>query len=79
MEEFVIKNNYFEFNWNVKKQISGTTIGYKFATPYACIFMDQVENEFLKTQKHKPLVWFRYIEDVIFTWTHVKEKLSLFL
>ena len=41
--------------------------------------MDQVENEFLKTQKHKPLVWFRYIDDVIFTWTHVKEKLSLFL
>ena len=41
--------------------------------------MDQVESEFLKTQKHKPLVWFRYIDDVIFTWTHVKEKLSLFL
>ena len=41
--------------------------------------MDQVETEFLKTQKHKPLVWFRYINDFFFIWTHGKETLSLFL
>ena len=33
--------------------------------------MDQVEIEFLETQKQKPLVWFRYI--------HGNEKPSLFL
>ena len=58
MAEFVLKNNYFEFNEKVKKQISGTAIGTKFAPPYACTFMDTVETEFLKTQRHKPLVWF---------------------
>ena len=36
--EFVLKNNYFEFNSSVKHQISGTTIGTKFAPPYACIY-----------------------------------------
>ena len=41
--------------------------------------MDQVEIEFLKTQKHKPLVWFCYIDDVFIIWTNEKEKLSLFL
>ena len=56
MTEFVLKNNYFEFNGKVGKQISGTATGTKFAPPYACIFMDQVETEFLKTQKHKPVV-----------------------
>ena len=35
--------------------------------------------EFLETQKHKPLVGFRYIDDVFFHWTHDKENLSLFL
>ena len=41
--------------------------------------MDQVETEFLKMQKHTPLVWFHYIDNVFFIWTHGKEKLSLFL
>ena len=62
------------------KKISGTVIVTKFAPPYACIFMDQVETEFLETPKDKLLVWFfRYIDDVFFIWTHGKEKFSLFL
>ena len=43
MARFVLENNYFEFNGDVKKQISGTAIGTKFAPPYACIFMDDLE------------------------------------
>ena len=34
MTESVLKNNYFEFNSNVKHQLSGTAIGTKFAPPY---------------------------------------------
>ena len=79
MTEFVLKNNYFEFNGKVKTQIWRTAIGTKFAPPYAFIFMDQVETEFLKTQEHKPLVCFRYIDDVFFIWTQGKEMHSLFL
>ena len=78
MAEFVLKNNYFEFNGKVKQQLSGTAIGAKFAPPYTCIFMDQVETEFLESQVHKPLVWFQYIDDVFFIWTHGQEKLRLF-
>ena len=29
-------------------------------------------------QKHKPIVWLRYTDDVVFIWTHGKEKFSLF-
>ena len=43
MAKFVLQNNYFEFNGETKQQISGTAIGTKFAPPYACIFMGQVE------------------------------------
>ena len=32
-----------EFNGGVKRQKSGTAIGTKFAPPYACIFIDEVE------------------------------------
>ena len=51
MAEFVLKNNYFKFSDKVYQQISGIAAGTKFAPPYACIFMDQVESKFLQTQK----------------------------
>ena len=79
MAEFVLKNNYFEFNGECKQQISGTAIGTKFAPPNACIFMDQVETQFLQRQQFQPFVWFRYIDDIFFIWTHGEEHLELFL
>ena len=79
LAKFVLQNNYFEFNGEIKQQISGTDIETKFAPPYACISMDHVESEFLKTQQHQPLVWFRYIDDIFFIWTHGQEKLEGFL
>ena len=79
MLEFVLNNNYFEFNSNVKQQLSGTAIGTKCAPPYACIFMDKVETDFLESQKLKPMVWFRYINDIFFIWTHGEQELQRFL
>ena len=78
MARFVLEN-YFEFNGDVKKQISGTAIGTKFAPPYACIFMDDLETKFLQSQSLQPLVWFRYIDDIFFIWTHGNDKLEKFL
>ena len=79
MAEFVLKNNYFEFNGHVKQQISGTAIDTKFAPAYACIFTDDVESKFLETRSLQPLISFRYIDDVFFIWTHGEEKLQLFI
>ena len=56
MVEFALKNNFFEFDSKVKQQTSDTTIGTKFVPPYACIFMDKVEIDFLETLAAKPLV-----------------------
>ena len=56
MIEFVLRNNYFEFNGKVKQQISGTAIGTKCAPTYACIYMDEFEDEFLSLRSDKPLV-----------------------
>ena len=79
MAKFVLKNNYIEFNGKVKQQILGTAIGTKFSPPYALMFMDKVETSFLETQEMKPLVWFRYIDDVFFISTHGQKKLDSFL
>ena len=79
MADFVLKNNFFEFNGEVKRQKCGTAIGTKFAPPYACIFMDEVETEFLKSQELQPFLWLRYTDDIFFIWTHGEEMLTLFL
>ena len=79
MTDFVLKNNYFEFNKQIKQKISGTAIGTKFVPPYACLFMDTIETTFLQTQELQPLVWFRYIDDIFFIWTHGEEELQTFL
>ena len=79
MAEFVLRNNCFEFNGQVKHQISGMAIGTKFAPTYACILIDQIETNFLQTQEFQPLVWFRYIDNVSFIWTHDPDKLVSFM
>ena len=50
MAEFVLKNNYSDFNSNVKYQIPGTAIGANFDPPYACIYIDYMKNQFLKNE-----------------------------
>ena len=52
----VLENNYFEFNGEVKKQISGTAIGTKFVPSSACIFMDELKIRFLQPQSQEPLI-----------------------
>ena len=52
--EFVLTNNYFEYGQKV------LSIGTKFASPYACIFMDKFETDLLKMQKLQSFVGFRY-------------------
>ena len=74
MTEFVLKNNYLEFDSKLKKQISGTAIGTKFAPPYACIFMDKVGREFLEAEGIKSWVWLRYLDDILFIWTEGENK-----
>ena len=73
MVKFVFQNNYFEFNGETKKQTSGTIIDTYVAPP---IFMDQFELKFLKTHIHQLLVWFRYIDEIFFIWTHRQDKLE---
>ena len=78
MTEFVLKNNFFEFNGQIKQHISGTATGTKCAPTYACIYTDKMDGEFLEKLKYKSFTWLRYI-DIFFTWTHGDDKLKTFL
>ena len=79
MADCVLKDNLFEFDCKFYQQIPGTAIGTKFALPYACVFMDYVETEFLKTQAIKTWQQKRFIDGIFFIWTDSEENLNKFI
>ena len=79
MAEFILKNNFFEFETKIIQQISRTAIGTTSAPPYVCLFMDRIENDFVDSEIVKPWLYLRYIDDIFFIWTEGQNKLEGFL
>ena len=75
----MLKNNLFEFETKIIQQIFATAIGPKFALPYACLFMDRIENNIFDSENVKPWLWLRYIDDIFFIRTEGEDKLEGFL
>ena len=61
------------------KQLRGTAIGTKIPPTYAIIFMGDLEERILQDCSFKPIVWWKYIEDIFLLWQHEAEKLKEFL
>ena len=76
LAEFVLKNNIFEHDRSVFKQLRGTATGTKITPPYAIIFMDSLEEHILSNSLLKPLVWWRYNDDKLMVWEHGEEELK---
>ena len=64
MANFMLKSNLFEFDCKFYQQILGAATGIQFVPSHACIFMDYIETEFLKTQAIKPWSWKRFTDDI---------------
>ena len=79
LPEVVSKNNIFEFDEKTFKQTRGTVIGTKFAPPYAILFMANLEEKMLEGFEKKPMIWWRYIDDIFFIWEHGEESLKVFI
>ena len=71
-----MENKVFEFNSRVYRQKLGTVIGTKFAPAYAYLFMSSLEEHMLDGFEFRPMVWYRYIDDAFFIWTHGYEQLA---
>ena len=74
----MLRKKVFEINSEHFLHTSGTTIGTKISPAYANIFMSIFERHSLTGSCNKPLVWFRYIEDIFAIWTHGEDKLRYF-
>ena len=74
MAEFILKNNFFEFETKTILQISGAATGTKFVPPYACLFIYSIVNDFVDSEIVKPCLWLRFIDDIFFIWTEGEDK-----
>ena len=63
--DIVLRCNIFSFNGQIYQQIRGTAMGTKMAPSYANLFMDRFERAFLAQEPILPLVWKRYIDDIL--------------
>ena len=41
--------------------------------------MDKIETAFLETRELQPFGWFKYIDNILFIWTHGKQERQTFL
>ena len=78
LAEVFLKSNIFEFDEKTFKQKRGTAIGTKFAPPYAIFFMADFEEKMLESFEKKPMIWWRYIDDIFFIWEHGEEQVNMF-
>lgn len=61
--EFVLRNNYMQFEGRYYRQLQGTAMGSNLAPPYANIYVFQATEKVLAKRK-SILYWKRHIDDV---------------
>ena len=62
-----------------RKKEKTTATGKKFAPPYTILFMADFEEIILENFEKKPIIWWRYIDDIFFNWEDGKESLKVFI
>lgn len=77
--KFVLFHNIFQFNGTTYRQICGLAMGTKLAPAMASLVVAMYEDEFLKNYNQGPLVWKRYIDDVLVIWPHSRLALQDFI
>ena len=77
--KYVLKNNVFQFDNLIFTQLCGIAMGTKLAPALATIYLGQLEEKFLNQQTLKPLLWKRYIDDILMLWPYSREELQTFL
>ncbi|KAL7384032.1 hypothetical protein ABVT39_023002 [Epinephelus coioides] len=65
-----LENNDFLFNDNHYLQTHGTAMGQRFAPSYANLYMSEWEREALAKCPLQPLLFLRFLDDIIGIWTH---------
>ena len=79
LAQIVLKNNCFEFNGEFYQQLQGTAVGTKFAPHMQFCSWRHLKRGCLSYAPYKPLLWWRFINNIFLIWQHGEEKLKQFI
>ena len=78
--KIVIKDNTFRFHDKFFNQVKGVAMGTKCAPPFANLFLATLEEKALATwHGPHPLLWLRFLDDVLMLWSGDNDQLQTFL
>lgn len=74
-----LTRNDFLFDDKYYLQTKGTAMWKKFAPAYANIFMSEWEKVALEKAEHRPMLYYRFLDDRWGVWTESEEKCNQFI
>jgi len=74
-----LTSTYFCFDGQFYKQTDRVAMGSAPSPAIANFFMEDFEKKAIEQATHKPVCWFRYVDDTFIIWPHGQEKLTGFL
>jgi hypothetical protein len=77
--EFVLNNNYLEFDGQLYKQCQGVAMGVKMAVAFASLFMVTIEQPAVTAAAEFLLLYKRFVDDGFLIWGGSRDALSHFL
>ncbi|MCP4473778.1 MAG: hypothetical protein GY821_04275 [Gammaproteobacteria bacterium] len=77
--KFVLQSCYFMANSKWYHQTEGAAMGGRLSPLVADLFMCEFEEKLLSLTQKKPLIWWRYVDDVFCIWPHTSQDLDNFL
>ena len=63
-----VNHNYFQFEDKFYRQKFGIAMGSPLSPVLANLFMEYIESELLPNISDKPVLWLRYVDDILFAW-----------
>jgi len=76
---YVLTSTYFCYDGQFYEQTDGVAMGSPLSPVIANFFMEDFEKKALEQATHKPVCWYRYVDDTFAIWPHGRERLTEFL
>jgi retron-type reverse transcriptase len=74
-----LTSTYFCIDGQLYEQTDGVANGSPLQPVIANFFIEDFEKKTIEQATHKPICWFRYVDDTFVIWPHGQNKLIEFL